>query len=128
MRRLLLLLLIILPTVDVAGTSPLDFLLQGSGDDRILRILPHSSGYLIAGTTTSPDLDFQGSYSGGIDVFLGYVANGNLEWGLYVGGSGQEKIADLIISGTTIYLAGSTTSQDVFFDGYRPVQDDILVG
>ncbi|HTA43658.1 MAG TPA: hypothetical protein VK789_14490 [Bryobacteraceae bacterium] len=110
------------------GTLTYSSYLGGSGDDRILAIVPDTSsppgtindlsGYILAGDTTSPDfpvlLASQPALAGGKDGFITRVgATGAIIESTYWGGSGDDSILAIGSTFSSCWFAGRTSSSDL---------------
>lgn len=96
----------------------------GNGTD-VIRGLALGGGFIYAvGDTTSNDLSprvSSSNFAGNIDGFIlkiGENLNGTGALYRYVGGTNQDQINSVVVNGTTLYVAGYTTSSD--FSGFTP--------
>ena len=93
--------------------------LGGSSAEVATSVRADSTGKAcVAGYTASQDFPtssaVQSSNAGGYDAFLScFAADGNsLTFSTYLGGSGSDAAFGMALSGTSVYLAGQTTSTD----------------
>ena len=93
----------------------------GSGTEQILSPVVDSKGNIyVAGMTSSTNLQttggaLQSTYGGGLTdaVLFVFSPNGNLIYGTYLGGSGDDLIRGIAIGpGDAVYLVGKTGSDD----------------
>lgn len=71
----------------------------------------------VTGVTESADFPVNdtnvGKYEGGIDaILIAFQPNGNRIWSRYISGSSDDRGESVIVEGNTIYLSGSTSSND----------------
>ena len=121
------------------GTVTWGTYVGGSGDDAAYGIqVDSNSNVYVAGATQSNNIftavsagNLLGAYSAGSDAFLAVIAGGGgatQSWskGMYFGGAGDEGVNTSLAFGpsNTIFLAGSTTSSDLWTTntaaGYQP--------
>lgn len=105
-------------------------IIGGSGQDEATKIIQTSDGgFLIAGSTTSNDGDFQGLGIGQRDIHLTKLAaNGSVEWIRTFGGSGTDVANDVIEdrSGNFV-IAGASNSNDGDFSGQNRGGTDLFL-
>ena len=85
----------------------------GSGNDQADVILQtYDSGYIVAGTTSSGNIDVSG-YKGIADVWiLKLNSSGNIQWSKCFGGSGAEKVTGMYAAHDSGYII-TATSQSI---------------
>lgn len=89
----------------------------GSGEDKLASGFNTGAGYILAGTTDSPDLPvanpIQSELAGGKDAFLVYLPNGRPQDSLfvtYLGGEADDSVLDMQLGLSSILLAGESRS------------------
>lgn len=96
-------------------------LLGGSGDDQPAMLALDSSGnVLVLGTTSSADFPVTGdamqpANAGGYDAFIARLSPSGaaLQYATYLGGSGKETTAGILVGETdSLLIAGTTSSAD----------------
>lgn len=93
----------------------------GTGDDEITAIAQTDKGIVIAGKTTSADLDFsQFKNSGGIDTFVMVLkATGETSCTEVFGGKKDDAILGIAPTADGFAAAGWTSSSDSYFSGSK---------
>ncbi len=102
--------------------------LGGTGADEVRAIALNGDEIYAAGysdsTTSWESVTFQGSHSGSYEGFVVEIADGStpaLNWGQWLGGTGNEFVYALVVTGDEIYVAGdsanSTSWESVTFQG-----------
>ncbi len=100
----------------------------GSSTESDVKLEIVNGTILIGGTTVSEDLPttpgvYQENYGGSIETFMAsFTDSGTLNWSTYIGGSSREGNLIFESDGTSIYFAGTTSSDDldVLMDAYQP--------
>ena len=108
--------------VDDSGSLLWSNSFGGSGYDGVYGLYLKINGeILVSGVTFSNDLDVNG-LNGGNDFWLIQVnSNHNLDWQICLGGTLYDVgYANVVCNLNNIYLAGSTTSNDVDVSGNHP--------
>ena len=85
----------------------------------------------VAGTTRSADLPATGTYSGGVDSFIGKLTNdlSSLTAAVYMGGASDDHARAVAFDGTNVFVAGYTRSNNFNppLAGGNMGNDDIFV-
>ncbi|MCX8071015.1 MAG: hypothetical protein N3C12_01000 [Candidatus Binatia bacterium] len=93
--------------------------LGGSGQDSIRSVAIFSGEVFVGGTTTSDDLPGkagggQDTRAGGQDMFVARLQSdlSGIAQSTYLGGSGDDLLAQLVVDGSTLFIGGATDSPD----------------
>ncbi len=92
-----------------------NFVIGGSSSDEATALAydPTNGLFFLVGGTGSPDMPFTLAPLGPLGSGDGFVAVSDLSSfvdGVYVGGSGWDKLTDVYLSGDTLYIAGKTAN------------------
>ncbi|TVR16017.1 MAG: hypothetical protein EA391_09070 [Balneolaceae bacterium] len=105
-------------------------IIGGSGQDEATKIIQTSDGgFLITGSSTSNDGDFQGMGIGQRHIHLTKIAaNGSIEWLRTFGGSGTDIAHDVIEDRAgNFVIAGESASNDGNFSGQNRGGTDLFL-
>jgi len=92
--------------------------LGGSGDDQVLSLAVNGDEIYAGGVSSAPvtgweSVTFQGAYSGYAEGFVVEIADGAspaLNWGQWLGGTNDDKIYAVAVSGDEVYAGGYSES------------------
>ncbi|MGD9643737.1 MAG: hypothetical protein AB7V08_13480 [Elusimicrobiales bacterium] len=90
--------------------------LGGTGEDKVLAVAVNGDQIYVAGysdNATSWETPLYGSHSGSDEGFLAQITDGaspTLNWVQWLGGTGDDYVRVLAVTGGEIYAAGDTTS------------------
>ncbi|OGR45178.1 MAG: hypothetical protein A2X35_02140 [Elusimicrobia bacterium GWA2_61_42] len=110
--------------------------LGGTGDDYTGGVAANGDEIYVAGdsfSASSWEGTFQGTHSGGDEGFVVEVGDGatpTLNWGQWLGGSGNDSAYAVAVNGDEIYAAGdsySATSWEGTFQGAHSGYDEVFV-
>lgn len=107
--------------VDAAGNMGWTLPLIGFESDFIMGIAKVSGGYAVTGYTASTNRDFQISNKGNYDGFIYTITNTGSAQNIYsFGGSRTDNTRAICSDGKSIYVSGTTNSDDLYFENCSP--------